>query len=93
MFFISKSSTSKALQIHYLTISPVNNYKENNYGIMPKSTSSSFKGGKAKEKGKALVIAGLAKPTKMESSTPHGSSTQKTHQTGSSTQQTSQTHK
>ena len=57
---------------------------------MPKSTSSS-KGGKTKDKGKALVIAGLAKPNKKESTTPPGSSTQQTHQSGSSTQQPSQT--
>ena len=55
---------------------------------MPKSASSS-RGGKTKDKGKVLVIAGLAKPNK-KSTTPPGSSTQQTRQSGSSIQQTSQ---
>ena len=60
---------------------------------MPKSSTSSSRGGKTKDKGKALVVSGLAKTNKKESSTPPGSSTQQTQQSGSSTQQTSQTSK
>ena len=61
---------------------------------MPKSTTSSSRGGKTKEKDneKKLVIAGLTKTKgKKESSTPPGSSTQQTNQLGSSTQQPFQT--
>ena len=58
---------------------------------MPKSSTSSSRGGKTKDKGKALVVSGLAKTNKKESSTPPGSSAQQTQQSGSSTQQPSQT--
>ena len=61
---------------------------------MPKSTTSSSRRGKTKEKdkGKKLVISGLTKTKEQkESSTPPGSSTQQTNQPGSSTQQTFQT--